>query len=323
MERYLDLLNSELFPARTVIPTSETPEWTALLKLCDIIDRERRYARSPGFLDLWTHSVLGRWVAPEGPDRIDLQREDRDSAPTLQLIRGRRSYVFIPLPLDESRTVKCAYTTLRKCAPENVYGAISAIFANRHSEVARTTVESLNRTHPNKREHRWIATDWSEVASIIDRLDEEYHVPALREYAALLKHDFRMPWSVRFSESTGGITVADLLSEPVDSALFGLPDGLIPLLATSANVLLPSHLSRVSDRYTPGRHVMRGARLRPILEGQLSGSWSGISWDTIVGTYPRSIAERIVEHSEPHYRIVDSGTVTTPWDSVQVTSESA
>lgn len=323
MISYLENIGRILYPARTVLPTSDSVEYMALQQLADIAERFRDRSHRPSFLDLWCHAAGEGRRHPTRPEEIELRRETHERPPVLVLSHCSRSVAFVPLRIEDALEPRTVRTVLDNETRERRTSTLVAIFPNRHSEIARRAISYHNARFSAYEDRRWIATDWVEIGGVVAQLAEIHHAPVFLEWATFLAHDFRVPWPILFAESHGTVTIADVLSDTVDGALFGLPEGLIPLLAGSATDLLAMRVSRLpASHCRPSRHAIESTLLQRIVEGQLNGRWSDVPWDTLAGTWPRVIAERIVAGSEPHYDLVGVERSDAPWDPVQIAPQS-
>lgn len=312
---YLENIYRAFFPAHRILATTQPPEYTALLQLGDII--ERYETASPKFLAIWGHAYNLSWSEERQREQIELERSDHHCAPTLSIRRGAGRALLIPLPLFDAFSTESAVARLIDAAEHHTASIRIAILPNRYSRVATPLERSLNNERTPGAEGRWIVTDWIAIAEVVSRFAAQHELPAVAAYARFLTDDFRISGALVFSESLARIAIADILSGDCDEQLLGVSGGLVSLLSGSAKELLETRITILSgDRYTPHRYAVPGRLLRRIAEGQLNGRWSDVPWDILAGSWPYSIAKRLVTADERHFSIV--GDISVPWNPVQL-----
>lgn len=310
MTSYLDFIQSLFYPADTVLSSAAPVEYEAILRLADIARQIALSGRSPGFLEVWRDTLGGAPIVASGADEIELQHQDENRSPILTIRRGRQVVMIFSLSfaeiLERDRIV-----LMDESGDDGIDDLCRVvILTNRHGAVARHLDERASGT--------WRVTDWFQIASVLSNLARIHAEPSYDAWARFFRGDFRPSRPLDFSGPGMQTTIGRILHD-TEPALYALPQGISGLIEGNERDLPATRLTRCnSDRQSPGRFVLPGTILRPVVEGRLSGRWPDLPWENLAGSWPRRVAERIAAGSARGVHILRDAGSTAPWDPVQL-----
>ncbi len=311
----VDRIPSLFYPAEALLPDQSPLEHIAITYLAEDIWRISSSGDAPTFLDMWMcRSKDGKLSG--GAATVRLSRPLPAGPPLMEIKRAATVYRFVPVAFDITNDHQAVVDMLVALGAGADFGI--AIVTNSCADAASHLRKALASGEVSAGRSSWELIDWLDIAYVLHRLAEARRDERLADWSRFLKRDFRPSRPLYFPGSDLEVTIAEILSIQSDHYV-GVPRGIPDLMEGSAAHLLSRRLPLLDGgRYRPGRLVLPIETLRLIVSGQINGRWSGVHWDLVAGSWPRHLAERIVDATTPPYKLVAPSTRSEPWNPVRL-----